>query len=180
MHVLVSVGMELIFFLVPALCFGFSIKIEVVTHWYFRCCGTLPAESSGLLWFLHCPDSEEDTTSQDRWSKLSKGMAHAIRTIKLAELAAAVQGLDGHQSKGGEQMHCALIVLFVLLFVFYRVFPSICFYQFLIKLFYTADDLQGPSQPYDFIIISIFSFDSLSHNTMEGRSELPCGDEEYS
>jgi len=58
---------EFIFFLVAGmvLCFGFSIRIMILTHRWFNCCrALLLILSQGFFSFLYCPASEEAVCAQ--------------------------------------------------------------------------------------------------------------------
>lgn len=58
--VLVSAGIELIFFLPagPVPCFGFSMTIMLITHWCFRCCWVVLTLKKGHFSFP-CSASKE-------------------------------------------------------------------------------------------------------------------------
>ena len=81
MCVLVSEGTELILFLVTGtvLCFGFGMRIMLVTRWCFSCCWAVLTLTQGLFSFSHSPASEEAggapeagrAHNQDSWPQLA-------------------------------------------------------------------------------------------------------------
>jgi len=54
--------MELIFFPIAGivLCFGFRMRIMLITHRCFSCCYAVLTQSQGLFCFLYRPGSEGD------------------------------------------------------------------------------------------------------------------------
>ena len=59
--VLVSARVELVFFWVAGivLCFGFWMRMMLITHWCFSCCWTMLTPSERLFGFSYCHDSME-------------------------------------------------------------------------------------------------------------------------
>ena len=86
--VLVWAGIELNFLIVVGrvLCFGFSMRIILITHWCFRCCWAVLTQSEGLFCFSPHPTSEQSGDaqeagrghSQDSWPQLTRGIFHTI------------------------------------------------------------------------------------------------------
>lgn len=93
--VLVSVDIELFFFIIPGmvLWFWYRRKIILITHWCFNFHREVLTLSQELLSISYCPASEETVhkklgkgQNQESWPKLAKEMFHTIwgscRTIK--------------------------------------------------------------------------------------------------
>lgn len=79
---MISAGMELIFFIEVhmMLCFGFLMKVLV---------SSLNKDFD----FSHCPASKEAGSTQDTWPKLTKGMSHTIQFIVYAWEVGEWQGI---------------------------------------------------------------------------------------
>lgn len=64
-------------------CFGFFIKIAVITHQCFSCCMAMLTQSQGRFYFLchwevRGAQWAERGQNQDRWHKLAKGMWYTL------------------------------------------------------------------------------------------------------
>ena len=133
--VMVLAGIEIIFFTVAGivLCFGFSMRIMLITHRCFSCCWAVFTLNQGLSSSHALPaekvgDAQEAGKghSQDSWPKLAKGIFHTIwhhaQYINWGELAggrARCSGTSWASVVGGEQLHCASLVLYILLLLLF-------------------------------------------------------------
>ena len=123
--VLISAGIELIFFLVAGtvLCFGFRMRIMLITHRCFSCCWAvltlvkdfsashaLPARS----WEGAQPGQLTQTGQRDIPYHVTSCSVYKLGGVSW-EMVTAARELAGHWSVGGEQLRCASLILYILL-----------------------------------------------------------------
>lgn len=118
--VLLSAGIgELILFLVAGtvLCFGFSMRIMLVTHWYFGCCWAVLTLNPGIFSFPRSGSEQVHkklggSTARTGDPNLPKGCSMpwsimvSVHTGEVGqELLIACQGWAGHWSEHDEQLY---------------------------------------------------------------------------
>lgn len=146
--VLVSAGIEFIFFLATGtgLCFGFSMRVMLITHWYFGCYWTALTLSQELPSFPFLPVSRcsrsQREHAQDIWPELPKGIFHSTECdvqytncLELAgeKLADHCSGI-GWASQGVR--NCTMHQLFLLGFIpFSLSLWFLYYYNILFQLF---------------------------------------------
>lgn len=130
MHVLALAGIEWIYFSVAGavLWCRRRIRVMLITLWCLVIAEKF-LHHKGPFRFSHHPTSEETERAEesgrayspDRWPQLTKGIFHTMLWNKMGKLAgalwSAVWGLAGHWSVGGKQLHCASLVLHILIII---------------------------------------------------------------